>query len=152
MANTLSLRSLLDGDKLIGSNFDSWYRMLKIVLEHERILYFLTDQAPEEPTANASRAARDTYIKWLNDRMTIYCVMRAVMNDELSRKFKDAQSEEMIQMLNESFGTPEDVERHKISCTVFNARMREGASVTDHVLYMIKQIERLSKLGFPLHE
>ena len=30
--------------------------------------------------------------------------------------------------------------------------MRDGASVTDHVLYMIEMIERLSKLGFPLYE
>ena len=30
--------------------------------------------------------------------------------------------------------------------------MREGASITDHVLYMIKMIEHLSKLDFLLHE
>ena len=138
MANTLYLHSLLDSDKLIGPNFDSWYQNLKIVLEHERILYVLMDQALEEPTVNAPRAARDTYIKWLNDRMTVHCVMRTSMNDKLSHKIEDAQFEEMIQMLNESFDTPEDVERHKTSCTVFNARMRERASVTDHVLYMIE--------------
>ena len=91
-------------------------------------------------------------MKWLNDRMTVRYIMRAAMNDELSRKFEDAQPEEMIQMLNESFDTLEDAERYKTSCVVFNARMREGASVTDHVLYMIEQIECLSKLDFSLHE
>ena len=30
--------------------------------------------------------------------------------------------------------------------------MREGAFVTDHVLYMIEYIEKLSKLDFPLYE
>ena len=55
-------------------------------------------------------------------------------------------------MLNDSFGTPDDVERHKTSCAIFNARIRDGASVTDHVLYMIEMIEHLSKLGFFLHE
>ena len=123
MANTLSLRSLLDSDKLIRPNFNSWYRKLKIVLEHKKILYVLTDQAPEEPAANAPRAVRDTYMKWLNDRTTVRCMMRVAMNDELNRKFEDAQPEKMIQMLNESFDTPEDVERHKTSCAVFNARM-----------------------------
>ena len=122
-SNTLSLRSLLDSDKFTGSNFESWYRKLKIVLEYERILYVLTDQVPEEPTVNAPRAARDTYMKWLNDRTTVCCMMRAAMNDELSRKFEDAQPEEMIQIWNEFFSTTEDVERHKISCTMFNARM-----------------------------
>ena len=78
--------------------------------------------------------------------------MRASMNDEFSRKFEEAQPEEMLQVLRDSFGTPDDVKRHKTSCTIFNIRMREGASVIDHVLYMIKQIEKLSKLGFLLHE
>ena len=55
-------------------------------------------------------------------------------------------------MLNESFGTPDDVERHKTSCAIFNAQMREEASIIDHVLYMIEMIERLSKLDFLLHE
>ena len=123
MANTLSLHTLLDSDKLFRPNFDSWYRKLKIVLEHQRILYVLTDEAPEEPIANAPHAARDTYIKWLNDCMTVRCMMRTTMNDELSRKFEGAQSEEIIQMLNEFFGTPEDVERHKTSCAVFNTHL-----------------------------
>ena len=70
------------------------------------------------------------------------------MNGKLSHKFEDAQPEEIIQMLNES----EDAEIHKTSCIEFNAHIREGASVTDHVLYMIEQIECLNKLGFPLHE
>ena len=55
-------------------------------------------------------------------------------------------------MLRDSFGTPDDVERHKTSYIIFNTRMREGAFVTDHILYMIEQIEKLSKLDFSLHE
>ena len=54
--------------------------------------------------------------------------------------------------MNESFGTSEDAKRHKTSCIVFNARIREGASVTDHILYMIEQIECLNKLDFLLYE
>ena len=96
------------------------------MLEHEKILYVLTDQVPKKPTVNAPRTVRDTYMKWLNDCITVCCVMRAAMNDELSCKFEDAQPEEIIQILNESFGTPEDVERHKTSCTVFNVRDRKS--------------------------
>ena len=77
-------------------------------------------------------------MKWLNDRMTVHCVMRAATNNELSRKFEDVQSEEIIQILNESFDISEDAERHKISYIVFNARMLEGALVIDHVLHMIE--------------
>ena len=44
----------------------------------------------------------------------------------------------------DSFGTPDDVERHKTSCAIFNAQMSDGALVTDHVLYMIEMIKHLS--------
>ena len=54
-------------------------------------------------------------------------------------------------MLKESFGTPDDVERYKVSSTIFNARMHDGTSITDHVLYMIEMIEHLDKLGFPFN-
>ena len=55
-------------------------------------------------------------------------------------------------MLNESFGMPDNVERHKMSYIIFNARMREETSVTNHVLYIIELIEHLSKLDFLLYE
>ena len=121
MATTLSLRSLLDNDKLMGPNFDSWYRKLKIILKHEQILYVVMDPAPEELATNARGMIRDTYQKWLNDRTTVRCIMLAAMNNEFSRRFQNVQPQEMLQMLNDSFGTPDDVERHKISCAIFNA-------------------------------
>ena len=39
-----------------------------------------------------------------------------------------------------------------MSCAIYNAKMPNGCLVTDHVLYMIEMIERLGKLGCPLHE
>ncbi|XP_073112257.1 uncharacterized protein [Elaeis guineensis] len=110
MAPNLSLRSLLESDKLRGSNFDSWYRNLKIVLEHERILYMLTDLAPKEFAPNACGAVQDTYLKWLNDRTMVYCIIQVAMNDEFSHKFEKAQSEEMLKVLNDFFGTLDDAE------------------------------------------
>ena len=47
---------------------------------------------------------------------------------------------------------PDDVERYRVSCAIYNARMSYGSLITDHVLYVIKMIERLGKLGCPLHE
>ena len=55
IASNLSLRSLLDNEKHTGPNFDNWYRKLKIVLKHERILYVITDLAHEEPAPNVRK-------------------------------------------------------------------------------------------------
>ena len=74
------------------------------------------------------------------------------MNDEFSRLFEETQPNDIIQVLKDSFGIPDDVERYKVSCTIFNTKLREGALVTDHVLYMTEMIEHLGKLGYPLHE
>ena len=101
MATSLSLRSLLDNDKLVGSNFDSWYRKLKIVLEYERILYVLTKPAHDKPMPNVCGFVRGTYQKWPSDRMMVHCIMRAAMNDEFGSKFEHAQFKKMLQILEE---------------------------------------------------
>ena len=82
----------------------------------------------------------------------VHCIMRASMNDEFNWMFEEAQPEELLQVLRDFFDTPDDIERHKTNCTIFNAWMREDAYITNHVLYIIEQTEKLSKLGFPLHE
>ena len=152
MSSNLSLWLLLDSDKLKGPNFDSWYQKLRIVLEHEWILYVITDLALELPFVGARNSVKDTYLKWVSDRTTVRCIMLAAMNDEFDHKFEEAQPDEILQKLKKSFDTPNDVEWYKVSCAIYNTRMSNGGSVTDHVLYMIEMIELLGKLGCPLHE
>ena len=110
MASNLSLRSLLDSEKLIGPNFNTWYQKLKIVLEHERIFYVITDPTPEEPAPNTQGTVWDTYLKWLNDCTMVRCIMGASMNDEFNQKFEKAQLEEMLQVLRDSFDTSDNIE------------------------------------------
>ena len=112
----------------------------------------INDPAPEEPPLNARGPARDTYQKWLSDCTTMRCIMLAAMNDEFSHIFEETQPTDIIQVLKDSFGIPDDVERYKMSCAIFNTMLREGASVTDHVMYMIEMIEHLDEHGFSLHE
>ena len=121
-------------------------------MEHEWILYVITDPTPELSPISARNSIRDTYLKWVSDRTTVRCIMLVAMNDEFSRKFEEAQPVEILQKLKESFSMPDNVERYKVSYAIYNARMLNGGSVTDHVLYMIEMIERLDKLGCPLHE
>ena len=96
MASNLSFWSLLDSEKLIESNFDNWYRKLKIILEREWTLYVIMDLALKKPAFNAWGTIWDTYLKWLNNHTMIRCIMRASMNDEFSQKFKEAQPKKMI--------------------------------------------------------
>ena len=74
------------------------------------------------------------------------------LNDEFSHKIKEAQPDEILQKLKKYFDTLDDVEWYRLSCAIYNAKMPNDGSITDHVLYMIEMIERLGKLGCPLHE
>ena len=123
-----------------------------IVLEHEWILYVIIDPTPEIPLADAHGSIRDTYSKWIFGWTIVRCIMLATMNDEFNHRFEEAQPDEILQKLKESFGMLDDVEWYKVSCAIYNAKMPNGGSVTDHVLYMIEMIERLGKLGYPLYE
>ncbi|KAK9010392.1 hypothetical protein V6N11_036903 [Hibiscus sabdariffa] len=49
--NTISLRSLLEKEKLNGINFLDWFRNLRIVLKQERKEYVIEEAVPNDPEA-----------------------------------------------------------------------------------------------------
>ena len=101
--NTLSLRSVLEKDKLNGLNFLDWFRNLRIVLKQEWKLYVIEQPVPNEPPANSSRADRDAYRKHLDDMVDVGCLMLATMNPELQKQHEDMVAYEMIEHLKELY-------------------------------------------------
>ena len=82
--STFTLRSVLEKEKLNGTNFLDWSRNLRIVLKQERKMYVLDNEIPNEPPANnALQAERDAYSKHLNDFVDVTCLMLTTMNSEL---------------------------------------------------------------------
>ena len=81
--NTLSLRSILEKDKLNGLNFLDWFRNLRIVLKQERKEYVIEEPIPVEPAATASRVEKDKFKKHMDDMLDVGCLMLATMNPEL---------------------------------------------------------------------
>ena len=71
----MSLWSVFEKDKLVGTNFVDWFRNLRIVLKQERKLYVLDEPHPEEPTDNAPRAEKNAYEKRHNDSIDVACLM-----------------------------------------------------------------------------
>ncbi|KAK9043134.1 hypothetical protein V6N11_071484 [Hibiscus sabdariffa] len=61
--NTISLRSLLEKEKLNGINFHDWFRNLRIVLKQERKEYVIEEAVPNNPGPNAPRADKDKFKK-----------------------------------------------------------------------------------------
>ena len=82
---TMSLRSILEKDKLNGTNFLDWYRNLRIILRQEMKEYILEQPILEEPAANAPRAQKDAYTKHANDSVDVTCLMLGCMESELQK-------------------------------------------------------------------
>ena len=84
--SNLSLQSILEKDKLNGTNFLDWYRNLRIVLKQERKEYILDQPVLDEPHANALKAQKDAYSKHLNDSIDVTCLMLGYMDSNLQKQ------------------------------------------------------------------
>ncbi|XP_017621194.1 uncharacterized protein LOC108465370 [Gossypium arboreum] len=129
MANNtdiLSLRSVLEKDKLNGLNFLDWF------------------------SANASKADNVAYKKHFDHMLDIGCLMLATITPKLQKQYEDMIAYDMIQQLKELYKGKTRQERYETFKALFQCKMVEGSPVGTHVLKMIGYIESLEKLGFPL--
>ncbi|KAJ9547176.1 hypothetical protein OSB04_019719 [Centaurea solstitialis] len=94
--NNLSLRSILEKDKLSGPNFLNWERNLMIVLKHERKWYVLEEPLGEASPANASAAVRNAHKKHSDDLLDVGCLMLATMSPDLQTMLMNTNAYDMI--------------------------------------------------------
>ena len=80
--NTFSVRSVLEKDKLTGTNFLDWSRNLRIVLRKKCKSHDI-EIPPVHPGDNATRAQLNAYQKHIDDATDVTCVMLATMSAEL---------------------------------------------------------------------
>ena len=83
MASSLSLRGILDANKLSGPNYVDWLRNLRIVLTQEKVSYILDILAPDSLGEDAFEEDRAAYKMWKDDSVTVKCIMLASMSNEL---------------------------------------------------------------------
>jgi hypothetical protein len=79
-SSNLSLRSILEKEKLSGTNFLDWYRNLRIVLKQEKKLHVLEKPLPDSPAENAESSEKKTYKKLKDEALDVSCLMLASMN------------------------------------------------------------------------
>ncbi|KAK8977916.1 hypothetical protein V6N11_059546 [Hibiscus sabdariffa] len=150
--NSISLRSLLENEKLNGINFLDWFRNLRIVLKQERKEYVIEEPVPHEPAANAPRADKDKFKKHMDDMVDVGCLMLATMNSELQKQHENMVAYEMIQNLKEIYEGQARQERYETSNALFQCKMTEETPMGAHVIKMMGYIQTLEKLGFSLKD
>ncbi|KAJ9538800.1 hypothetical protein OSB04_031533 [Centaurea solstitialis] len=148
--NNLSLRSILEKDKLTGSNFHDWERNLMIVLRHERKWYVLEEPLGEAPPANAPAAARNAHKKHSDDLLDVACLMLATMSPDLQAGLINTNAYDMIRQLRDMFQTQARTERYDATKAFNECKMVRGTSVSDHVMKMKRHLDHLERLGHPV--
>ena len=83
MSTIVNLRSILDANKLTGTNFMDWLRNLRIVLREENIAYVLDAPLPMSPSIDAYVGDQIAYQKHLDDSIIVACIMLASMSPRL---------------------------------------------------------------------
>ena len=114
MANSLSLRSILDANKLTGPNFIDWFRNIKIVLKKKKV-YVLDDPISEEPNEKASNEENEAYRVHMEDLNLATCVMLASMDLDFQKQHETMNAQDIILNLRELFAKENRIERFDIS-------------------------------------
>ena len=149
--NTLSVRSVLEKEKLTGgNNFLDWQRNLRIVLRQERKLHVIDIPPPGPLPEGATADERAAHTRDENDANDVACLMLATMSAELQRQHVHMDAYTINEHLQSMFASQTRQERFNTSKSLFNCKQGASEPVGPHVLKMIGYLEYLETLGFPI--
>jgi len=83
-----TLHSVLEKDKLNGTNYTDWIHNLRIVLRADKKEDVLDTPLPEEPADDAPAAIKNAYKKACDANLEVSCLMLACMEPELQMQFE----------------------------------------------------------------
>jgi len=125
-SNNFSVRSVLEKDKLTGTNFLDWQRNLRIVLRQERKLYVIDIPRPGPLPVGASVDDRISYQKHIDDDNDVTCLMLETMNPELQKQHEQMVAYIMIEHLKRMFEGQGRQERFDTSKALFAKAKAKG--------------------------
>jgi hypothetical protein len=85
MNSNITLRIVLDANKLTGSNFLNWYLNIRIVLKQERELYILENPILFALHKDVDEEVMNVYQRHIDDNEQAAYVMLASMTPELRK-------------------------------------------------------------------
>ncbi|KAI3664935.1 hypothetical protein L6452_43548 [Arctium lappa] len=149
-SSQFTLRSILDKEKLDGTNFIEWFRLLRVVLRHEKKFYVLETPPPNVPVKNAPTEVITAYDKYEDDYLIVGCLMLATMTPELLRDHENMTAWYMISSLKSMFQLQIKRKIFDTFKALSACKMTERSSVSAHILKMKGYFDQLTRLGFPL--
>ena len=126
--NTFSVRSVLEKEKLTGTNFLDWARNLRIVLRQERKIHVIENPPPVAPTAGAPTALRTAYQRHMDDATDVACLMLATMSAELQKQHEHMDAYVMFEHLGTMFQEQARQEKYNTSKDTLRMQARQYSS------------------------
>ncbi|XP_038889308.1 uncharacterized protein LOC120079220 [Benincasa hispida] len=126
--------ALFKKEKLTSKNYATLKLNLSTILIIDDLRFILTEKCPQVPILNAALNVKDAYDHWTkaNEKARVYIL--ASLFDVLNKRHEAMLTAcEIIKSLQGMFGQPSIQIQHEALKYVYNARMKEGQSVREHV-------------------
>ena len=148
MASFSPLVTILNQNKLTGSNYVDWKRNFDIVLTVEEHKYVLTKSCPSFPSLDAPLEEKQRYDRWQKSNKMAKCYILASISNVLQHQMQDVElASDIMLSLKEMFGEQCRSARQETMRQIYNTKMAEGGSVREHCLTMISNLNTLEVLG-----
>src|SRR3954466_9958930 len=101
----------------------------------------------DPPAADATDEVNNVYLARKTQYSTVQCAILYGLESELHKRFENSDPHDIVRELKLIFETHAAVESYEASEKFFNCKMKEGSSVSEHVLKMSGHANKLQSLG-----
>ena len=150
---SFNLNLLIDKEKLKtdGSNFVSWFRDLKSILETHKVAYILEAPLGDLPNT-ASDIERIVHEVKVEISSYVQSGMLFAMEADLQNRFMNKGAYEIITELMVVFARQVKAETYEATVLFFSAQMEEHGNISEHLAKLFGCARLLSDLGSVIPE
>ncbi|GJZ51003.1 hypothetical protein Tco_0605518 [Tanacetum coccineum] len=120
---------MFEREKLSGTNFNDWFRSLKLVLRVEKKMFVIEQPIPPTPPADSTAQVLAQWNAVYDAYTEVACLMLKSMTPELHRQFENSSPYEMLQELKSMFEKQAGVVRFDLIQTFHACKQEEGKPV-----------------------
>lgn len=143
-----SLRSIVEKNKLNGTNFLDWERNLRIILRSEGREDVLATPVPTV-TNTSSDEEKATATRVKSEALPVTCLMLAAMEPDLQKRFEHSDAYSIITELKTLFQDQARIERYETHKAILDSHLVKGKPVSPHVIKLTGLFKRMENLGTP---
>ena len=148
--NMFNLAPMREKEKLVanGENYADWIRNLRFVLKSAKKEYVLDQPLGDAPSKDATLEEVATYATRSDDYESVQCLMLTCMNPELQGRFEWSTTQFIIGSLEVLYKKQARTEWFELSKALIECKMKEGSSMSEHIVKLVGYVDRLASLEF----